>query len=170
MKNIILITTGGTIEKTYNEFDGSLENRGTVIKNKISQKLRLPNTNIEVIPLMSKDSLYMTDEDRKWISETIQTQLAQGRPIVVLHGTDTMALTAQYCFENIKTLNVPVVFTGAMIPMGFEDSDATQNVTEALLASQLLSPGFYVSFHNQIFNVPNVQKNKTKGTFEKINT
>lgn len=165
-KDVLLITTGGTIEKTYDEFDGSLENRGTSIKNRILSKLRLPYTNILVHPLLSKDSLYMDDADRKLICETIQEDLKKEAPIVVLHGTDTMALTAEYCFERIKNLSVPVVFTGAMIPMGFDDTDATQNVTEALLAARLLSPGFYISFHNQIFKVPHVQKNKEKRTFE----
>jgi len=166
--DIIVITTGGTIEKTYDEFDGSLENRGTSIKNRIMTKLRLPYTNILVLPLLSKDSLYMDDQDRELICKTIEAELKKSSPIVVLHGTDTMALSAKYCFERIKNVNVPVVFTGAMIPMGFEDTDATQNVTEALLASKLLAPGFYISFHNQIFKVPDVQKNKDKRTFEVI--
>ncbi|QDK41273.1 asparaginase [Bacteriovorax stolpii] len=165
-KDVLLITTGGTIEKTYDEFDGSLENRGTSIKNRILSKLRLPYTNILVHPLLSKDSLYMDDADRQLICETISEDLKREAPIVVLHGTDTMALTAEYCFERIKNPAVPVVFTGAMVPMGFDDTDATQNVTEALLAARLLSPGFYISFHNQIFRVPHVQKNKEKRTFE----
>ena len=165
-KDILIITTGGTIEKTYDEFDGSLENRGTSIKNRILSKLRLPYTNIDVLPLLSKDSLYMDDQDRKLISEAISNQLSRKAPIVVLHGTDTMALSATYCYEQIKNVTVPVVFTGAMIPMGFDDTDAIQNVTEALLAARLLAPGFYISFHNQIFKVPHVQKNKEKRTFE----
>lgn len=167
-KDILIITTGGTIEKTYDEFDGSLENRGTSIKNRILSKLRLPYTNIIVHPVLSKDSLYMDDEDRKLIAETIAGDLELNAPIVILHGTDTMALTANYCFERIKNLTVPVVFTGAMVPMGFDDTDATQNVTEALLSAKLLPPGFYISFHNQIFEVPHVQKNKEKRTFEEI--
>ncbi len=167
-RDIILITTGGTIEKTYDEFDGSLENRGTSIKNRIMHKLRLPSTNIYVYPLLSKDSLYMDDLDRELIYSTIKDQLNRKVPIVVLHGTDTMALSAKYCFDKISNLEVPVVFTGAMVPMGFEDTDATQNVTEALLAAKLLCPGFYISFHNQIFEVPNVRKNKEKRTFEAI--
>jgi L-asparaginase len=167
-KDIILITTGGTIEKTYDEFDGSLENRGTSIKNRILSKLRLPYTNILVHPLLSKDSLFMDDNDRELIHQTILGELKQNSPIVVLHGTDTMAITAKYCFDRIHKLNVPVVFTGAMIPMGFEDTDATQNVTEAMLAAKLLKPGFFISFHNQIFEVPHVQKNKDKRTFEEI--
>ena len=165
---VIIITTGGTIEKTYDEFDGSLENRGTSIKNRILSKLRLPYTNIHVLPLVSKDSLYMDDSDRELICETIKLESQKNAPIVVLHGTDTMAVTAKYCFENIKNLSVPVVFTGAMVPMGFEDTDATQNVTEALLSARLLKPGFYISFHNQIFIVPHVHKNKEKRTFEAI--
>ena len=167
-KDVVIITTGGTIEKTYDEFDGSLENRGTSIKNRILSKLRLPYTHIHVHPLLSKDSLFMDDQDREMICKAIEKELNRKAPIVVLHGTDTMALTAQYCFLQIKNLAVPVVFTGAMIPMGFEDTDATQNVTEALLSAKLLPPGFYISFHNQIFKVPHVQKNKEKRTFEAV--
>lgn len=167
-QDVIIITTGGTIEKTYDEFDGSLENRGTSIKNRILSKLRLPYTNILVHPLLSKDSLYMDDTDRELICQTVKDELKKNAPIVILHGTDTMALSAKYCFDRIASINVPVVFTGAMIPMGFDDTDATQNVTEALLAAKLLSPGFYISFHNQIFKVPHVQKNKAKRTFESI--
>lgn len=167
-KDVLIITTGGTIEKTYDEFDGSLENRGTSIKNRILSKLRLPYTNILVHPLLSKDSLYMDDHDRELIYKAIEGDLNREAPIVVLHGTDTMALSAQYCYDRIKDPKVPVVFTGAMIPMGFDDTDATQNVTEALLAARLLAPGFYISFHNQIFKVPHVQKNREKRTFEEV--
>jgi L-asparaginase len=166
--DVIFITTGGTIEKTYDEFDGSLENRGTSIKNRILSKLRLPYTNILVHALLSKDSLYMTDQDRELICKTIAENVKKNSPIVILHGTDTMDLSANYCNERIQNLSVPVVFTGAMIPMGFEDTDATQNVTEALLAAKLLAPGFYISFHNQIFKVPHAIKNKIKRTFEEI--
>ena len=166
--DVIIITTGGTIEKTYDEFDGSLENRGTSIKNRILSKLRLPYTNIHVLALLSKDSLYMDDADRELICSTIIEEIKKNAPIVVLHGTDSMALTAKHCFDKIKNLSVPVVFTGAMVPMGFEDTDATQNITEALLSTKLLKPGFYISFHNQIFFVPNVKKNKEKSTFEAI--
>ena len=164
--DIVIITTGGTIEKVYDEKEGTLENRGTVIRNRISSKLRLPYTEFSVYPLLNKDSLYMDDEDRKLIVMTVRDQLKKKCPILVIHGTDTMALSATKVFEEIKVLEVPVVFTGAMIPMGFEDSDATQNVTEAFLACKLLAPGIYISFHNQIFKLPNVRKNKEKRTFE----
>jgi L-asparaginase len=163
---INIITTGGTIEKTYDEQDGSLLNRGPLIRQKILDKLRLPFTDIDVTPILSKDSLYMDENDRAFLLKSLEEKLAEGHPVLVLHGTDTMALSAEYCFDRLKNLNVPVVFTGAMRPMGFDDSDAQQNVTEALLALRLLAPGFYISFHNCILPVPKVRKNKEKGHFE----
>lgn len=163
---LTIMTTGGTIEKTYDENDGSLENRGTVISNKIHQKLRLPNTEIKVIPLMSKDSIYMDDQDREKIFQALLEAVKDARPIIVLHGTDTMEMTAKYCFQKKATWEVPIIFTGAMIPLGFEDSDALQNVTEALFACRFIESGLYLSFHNQLFKVPFVTKNRQLRTFE----
>jgi L-asparaginase len=79
-----------------------------------------------------------------------------------------MDLTSRYCFDNYPAINVPVVFTGAMKPLGFDDSDATQNVIEAIFAARILAPGYYVTFHGKLFKVPNFRKNKQKGTFEEI--
>lgn len=168
-QEILVMTTGGTIEKTYDEFDGSLANRESQIKKRIITKLRLPYTKISIFSLMAKDSLHMTDYDRTLIAKTIETHLKKNKPIVVLHGTDTMAKTASFVFEKLKDnplLTMPIVFTGAMTPMGFEDSDANQNLTEALLAAKILGPGVFISFHNKIFPLPKVRKNKEKRTFE----
>ena len=162
-----ILTTGGTIEKIYDEFEGSLENRETIVKNKLLQRLRMPYTEIQVKQIMSKDSLVMNEHDRQTILEAIQKQ-EENHPIVILHGTDTMDQTARYCFEHHKDIRVPVVFTGAMRPLGFEDSDAIQNVIEAMMAARILGPGYYATFHGKLFRVPNFRKNKTKGTFEEI--
>lgn len=165
-QDIIVITTGGTIEKTYDEFDGSLSNRESVIKAKITSRLRLPYTNLQVFSVMSKDSLFMTDDDRQLLMHFVRSQLDKKAPIVILHGTDTMAVSAELCQRELKDPSVPIVFTGAMKPLGFEDSDALQNVTEALLASKLLAPGVYLSFHGRVFDVPGVRKQRERGTFE----
>jgi L-asparaginase len=165
---LFVLTTGGTIEKVYDEFEGSLGNRETTVKNKILQKLRLPYTEIQVKQIMSKDSLEMDDKDRAIILDSIKTYARLGNPIVVLHGTDTMDKTARYCFETFKDINVPVVFTGAMKPLGFDDSDAAQNVIEAIFAARISRPGYYMTFHGKLFTVPNFRKNKKLGTFEVI--
>lgn len=167
-QEIIVITTGGTIEKTYDEFDGSLSNRESVIKAKIMSRLRLPYTSLQVFSVMNKDSLFMTDDDRALLLQFIRSQLDKALPIVILHGTDTMAVSAELCAKEISGATVPIVFTGAMKPLGFEDSDALQNVTEALLASKILTPGVYLSFHGRVYNVPGVKKNRERGTFEQV--
>jgi L-asparaginase len=165
---LFILTTGGTIEKIYDEFEGSLQNKDTIVKNKILQKLRLPYTDIQVKEIMAKDSLFMDDKDRASILESIKTYSSHGQPVVVLHGTDTMDVTSRYCFENFKEISVPVVFTGAMKPLGFDDSDAAQNVIEAIFAARIMKPGYYVTFHGKLFTVPNLRKNKHRGTFEEI--
>lgn len=165
-QKVQIITTGGTIDKSYDEFEGSLANKETQIKELLLKKLRLPYTQISVSALMAKDSLDMTDNDRLLVVKGLKSAFEQKTPIVVLHGTDTMEKTARTCFEKLGEVPVAIIFTGAMKPMGFEDSDASQNFTEALLAAKILKPGIYLSFHNRIFEVPYVRKNKEKGTFE----
>lgn len=161
-----ILTTGGTIEKVYDELEGSLENRETIVKNKILQKLRLPYTDITVKQIISKDSLYMDDHDRELILQSIKMNETFNHPIVVLHGTDTMDLSSKFCVEKHPNVTVPVVFTGAMKPLGFDDSDAAQNVIEAIFAARILSPGYYATFHGKLFRVPYFKKNKQRGTFE----
>lgn len=165
---LCILATGGTIEKIYDEFEGSLQNRDTIVKNKILQKLRLPYTEITVKQIMSKDSLFMDDKDRAFILNSIEAHEKAKNPLIVLHGTDTMDLTSKYCFEHHPEVSVAVVFTGAMKPLGFDDSDATQNVIEAIFAARILPPGYYVTFHGKLFKVPNFRKNKQRGTFEEI--
>ncbi len=165
---INLITTGGTIEKTYDEQDGTLFNRETVIKQKLNAKLRLPYTEIVVNSVMAKDSLDMNEDDRVIILNKIKELAKEGHPIVILHGTDTMQHTAELVQNKLSNPSLPIIFTGAMKPLGFEDSDALQNVTEALFAARLVKPGVYISFHNRLFTVPGVRKNKELGTFQII--
>lgn len=164
-QDIILLTTGGTIDKTYDESEGTLENRESAMKERLQKRLRLPYTNLHIFSLMSKDSLHMTDFDRSMISKAVEVHQAQGLPIIIIHGTDTMAKTAEAISQSLK-VSVPVILTGAMKPMEVAESDALQNVTEALAAAKLVGPGVYISFHNRLFPVPGVRKNKEKRTFE----
>ena len=117
---------------------------------------------------MAKDSLHMNEQDRRFIISEIKDKQTGGNAVVVTHGTDTMTETAIMAFENLKNLVAPVIFTGAMRPLGFEHTDAWQNLTEALLAAKIAPPGVYISFHNHLFNLPNVRKNKERRTFEQI--
>jgi L-asparaginase len=58
-----------------------------------------------------------------------------------------------------------VILTGAMRPYEFRDTDAIQNVTEALLAARLLEGGVYVVMHNRVLRFPGVVKDRDARTF-----
>ena len=113
---LFILTTGGTIEKIYDEFEGALQNKDTIVKNKILQKLRLPYTEIQVKHIMAKDSLFMDDNDRASILDSIKTYSRFGNPIVVLHGTDTMDQTSKFCFENTRLNEILEPCNGTIFP------------------------------------------------------
>ena len=161
-----IITTGGTIDKSYDESDGTLLNRTSEIEKFITTKLRLPYCEFKFHSIINKDSLDMTEDDRKQLTALIKELCSNGTPVVVIHGTDTMDQSVKDCYSTVSKAAVPIIFTGAMRPLGFEDTDARQNVTEALFAAQIAKPGVYISFHGTLHPAPNVRKNRERGTFE----
>ncbi|MDX2147868.1 MAG: asparaginase domain-containing protein [Planctomycetota bacterium] len=171
-KHIALITTGGTIEKTYDEASGRLENRRSIV-HRMLRRLRLVDANVAVIELMSKDSLDMTEDDRRRIVEQVRiaggdsAQPTHTTGIIVLHGTDTLTQTGERIFADLPRPRVPIVLTGAMRPFEMSRSDALQNLTEAMFAVGSLSPGVYCVAHGRALTFPGVFKDRTNGTFMK---
>jgi len=164
MKTVQVITTGGTIEKAYSEQSGTVLNT----TNKIGQYLkllRLPDLEVHVTPLMNKDSLEMSAEDRAELAAKVGELLPLSQPIVITHGTDTMVESGLAIERAFPAPPVPVILTGAMSPLGFEKSDGLQNLTESLFAARLLAPGVYVVIHGQVFPVAHVRKDRERGTF-----
>jgi L-asparaginase len=165
-RKIALISTGGTIEKTYDELSGVLANHVSVLDVMLAS-LELRGVAVQRVHLMNKDSLDMTVADHTLIAETAG-QLAQTSDgVVVVHGTDRLAVSGDRVVELVGTPRAPIVFTGAMRPYEMRSTDALQNLTEALLAVQLLAPGVYVAMHNQVLKFPGVIKDKIVGTFVK---
>jgi L-asparaginase len=163
--NITVITTGGTIAKTFNEFDGSLRNDRPVIEGIIAA-LRLPDITTRFVHVLNKDSLDMTDADRRLILSAVRAAAGESDAVVIIHGTDTLSVTGELLCRDLDA-QVPVVLTGAMRPYEFRDSDALQNVTEAMLACRLASPGVYVAMHNRLLRFPGVVKDRATLTFIK---
>ncbi|HVT59159.1 MAG TPA: asparaginase domain-containing protein [Thermoanaerobaculia bacterium] len=181
MREIALITTGGTIEKTYDEQTGELLNRRSIVRRMLSE-LHLEETAVRVVELMSKDSLEMTDADRRSILEAVRANggdrdvdrgeaagdgKADGNAagIVVLHGTDTLERTGELLAAEIGRPRVAIVLTGALRPFEMRQSDALQNLTEAIFAAGLLPPGIYCVAHGRAMPFPGVRKDRDRGTF-----
>jgi L-asparaginase len=158
-----IITTGGTIEKVYSESSGQVENVAQKI-DRYLQLLRLPGLQIEIVPLMNKDSLLMTEDDRERILDVVQSKLGDG-PVLITHGTDTMVETGKLLKRRLGQLAFPLILTGAMSPLGFERSDGLQNLTESLLAARILPPGVWIVIHNEVHEVDRIRKDRENARF-----
>ena len=116
--------------------------------------------------LMNKDSLNISEIDHELIAQTVKELLETHDGVIVLHGTDTLEKSGAHCEALLGSPTGPVVFTGAMRPYELRSSDALQNLTEALIAIQLLPAGVYVVMHNQVLKFPGVYKNRERLCFE----
>lgn len=163
---LALLATGGTLEKNYDASSGELTLDQPVIAELLAG-LDQPDIEISLVRLMAIDSLDMTEDERAKIVAAARHCLAQDQPdaIVITHGTDTLAQTAQALAAGLDGLDRPVVLTGAMRPFRVAGSDAAQNVAQAIMAARLLSPGVYVVFHGRALPANNIVKDYHSLTF-----
>jgi L-asparaginase len=154
---VALISTGGTIEKTYDEHEGILAN-GTSVLEMMLGALQLDGVDITSIPLLDKDSRDMSDEDHRVIAETVHECSKEYDGVVVIHGTDTLSVTGERIVEMFPELPIPCVITGAMRPWIMRNTDALQNLVESFSVVKLLGAGVYVAMHNRVLQFPGVVK------------
>jgi L-asparaginase len=159
--NIKIYTVGGTIDKVYFDRKSAYE----VGESNIGEILKEANVNLEyeISSILHKDSLDMTDEDRRLIFNTISSDAH--RHIVVTHGTDTMIQTAKKLKAVVGKV---IVLTGAMEPARFKHSDAVFNIGGAVAAVQVLKPGAYIAMNGRIFDPDHVKKNLERNRFEDL--
>lgn len=163
-RRIALISTGGTIEKTYDELSGALSNALSVLDVMLAS-LQLDGVEIVRVPLLNKDSLDLDEADHRLIADATRNMAAAHEGVVIVHGTDTLQVTGETLVEYFDTPPVPIVITGAMRPYVMRNTDALQNLTEALLAVQVMPPGVFVAMHNKVLQFPGVVKDRNRGTF-----
>ena len=156
---IHIVTTGGTIDKVYFDARSDFE----VGESQVPDILRESNVTAEfdVINLLKKDSLDLTEDDRSLIRKTIE--LHSGRRFVITHGTDTIIETARALADLAgKT----IVLTGSLSPARFKNSDAIFNVASAFAAVQCLPEGTYIAMNGRVFRPDRVRKNRDANRFE----
>lgn len=163
-KRIALISTGGTIEKTYDELQGVLGNASSVL-DVVLAGMQLNGVEIIRVPLLNKDSLEMTEQDHELIARTASAMAEAHDGVVIVHGTDRLPKTGDVLTELCADLKVPIVLTGVMRPYIMRNTDALQSMTEALIAVQIMPPGIYCVMHNQVLKFPGVIKDRELGTF-----
>jgi L-asparaginase len=158
MSLIRIFTVGGTIDKIYFDAKSSYE-VGPPNITEVLSGLSL-NLNYEVVSLMQKDSLEMTDADRETVRQAVTA--APENEIVITHGTDTMVDTARV-LDTIP--NKTIVLTGALSPALFKNSDAMFNIGAALTAAQTKGAGVYIAMNGVIFDYDKVRKDVENNRF-----
>jgi L-asparaginase len=167
---ILFVQTGGTIDKDYPKTTNGwgFEIGEPAFRRLLEERLS-PSFEYEVLIVSQKDSTEITDSDRCALATKIQLRLEKAGlaggivfdGVVVTHGTDTMAETAEYlgmifsmhreqreqlsgvknCYHLTRSM-VPIVLTGAMRPERFSNSDADCNLGMAIAAVQTVPLGF----------------------------
>lgn len=156
---ILVLTTGGTIDKNY--FDALSQYQ--IVDSGIPALLQEARVALpfRVIELMRKDSLELTDADRALIAAAAR-EAPEGR-IVITHGTDTMTETAKVLAAEVpgKTM----VLTGALSPARFAETDAPFNLGMAFAAAQTCPAGVWIAMSGEVFDGLKVRKDRAAGKF-----
>jgi L-asparaginase len=160
MDELLIVTTGGTIDKVY--FDDKSDYQvgepqiGTILR-ELGVAFRFT-----VIPALRKDSLHISDDDRQMVRTLIAAQ--PQKHVLITHGTDTMVETAKVLADLGKT----IVLTGALSPARFRGSDTEFNVGCAVGAVQSMPPGVYIAMNGRVWDPFKVRKNVAANRFEAI--
>lgn len=157
----LILTTGGTIDKVYFDAKSSY----AVGDPQIGEVLRQAHVDLphQILPLMRKDSLEMTEADRQLIREAIE-EADCGR-VLVTHGTDTMTDTGVF-LSGIP--GKTIVLTGALLPARFRDNDAVFNIGFALAAAQVLPSGVYIAMNGRLYDPHRVRKDREQNRFVEV--
>jgi L-asparaginase len=155
---IVVITTGGTIDKAYSDALSTYQVGEPVVK----RLLDIANVThpYRIIELLRKDSLDLTDEDRDMLRRTVAEQQAQR--VVVTHGTDTMTESAKVL---ASVAGKTIVLTGSLSPARFSETDATFNLGMAFAAVQALPAGVYIVMNGRVFRAGEVRKDRKQSRF-----
>ncbi|XP_076066639.1 putative L-asparaginase periplasmic [Oratosquilla oratoria] len=151
MNEILVLQTGGTIDKDYPKAKGGYGFEiGNPASKRVLMKLKPARsilTKFETV--CRKDSQDLTEEDRNRLLDTILN--SPQKKIVVTHGTDSLVETAQFLarslLETAPGLEKAIILIGAMTPERFKDSDADFNLGVAIGAVQVMKSGVWVAMN-----------------------
>jgi L-asparaginase len=162
MNNLLIINTGGTFNKRYNPLSGELEvdQEGSAVKTLLGKWLC---DEIETVNIIGKDSLQMTSQDRFELLLSINQ--TDKEKIIIIHGTDTMHITAEYLAES-ELENKQIVLTGAMVPYSIDPVEATANFAAAMgFLANLSESGVYISMNGWVGHYRSLRKDTKAGRF-----
>ncbi len=160
MNKILLISSGGTFNKVYDPENGELiiDKTSSAVKEIASHWL----CKFDLVNIIGKDSLEMSNHDRLELLAMISQ--SEYKKIIIIHGTDTMTLTAEYLAD--AELDKQLILTGAMVPYSINPVEATANLSSSFGYLQTLDQsGVYIVMNGLFGSYEKIKKDRKKGKF-----
>lgn len=142
---LLLIHTGGTIGMA--ETPDGLAPRTGLVEDAVTG--RLPD-GVELVadvfdPLLDSADVGPSHWNR--MLETIRRH--PGKPVIITHGTDTMAFTGAALSQALAGENRRVILCGSMLPLG-QKGDAEGNLDLAITATAAQGAGVFLAFAGKL--------------------
>ena len=149
MKKILLLTTGGTIasRQTSEGLAPGIDGEG------LSHYLGgLPDSyDLAVRDILHLDSSNIQPEEWQLIARHVYENHRDYDGIVIAHGTDTMAYTASVLSYMVLHIPIPVVLTGAQLPIDHPLTDGLDNLRTAFAMASSGRSGVFLAFDRKVF-------------------
>ena len=168
-KKILLLTTGGTIASQHTEGGLAPTITGEGLRAFVGSMLDA--FDVTVRDILHLDSSNMQPEEWEFIAKNVYENRRAFDGIVITHGTDTMSYTAAALSFMLQGIPIPVVLTGAQLPITHPLSDATDNLRTAFAMAAAGYGGVYLAFDRRVILGTRAVKTHTMdfGAFDSVN-
>ncbi len=158
---MLILNSGGTFNKRYNPVNGQLE---VPFDNYAIEKiLNSFESDYNLAGVVYKDSLEMDNGDRKMLASIIME--SKDDTFIIVHGTDTMELTAEFLDEIFDDRKI--ILVGAMNPFEIDNVESSLNLGIAIgFSKSVADNGVYICMSGFVQFWDKIKKNRAKGKFE----
>ncbi len=160
---MLILNSGGTFNKRYNEISGELE--VPYDNAAIERILYTAQEAYNLAGVVYKDSSEMDSNDRRMLADIIRESIED--TFVIVHGTDTIDLTAEFLDEVFDDRKI--IITGAMKPFEIDNIEASLNLGMAIgYAKAVKETGVFICMSGLVEPWKNIAKNRNIGKFEVV--
>lgn len=148
MKRLLLLTTGGTIASRLTEEGLAPGMDGKTLAHYLGGVMN--NYDLTVRDILQLDSSNIQPEEWKLIANHVYEAYPHYDGIIISHGTDTMAYTASVLSYMVHNIPIPVVLTGAQLPIEHPLTDGLDNLRTALAMASSGYAGVFLAFNRKV--------------------